>query len=672
MTGQILLGPYLAASLIGFAAGAVISALLLALTARAARLPGTPTANILFSVCSLVWNLGGLAHSAAIALGAPESARIAQILLASQFTGAAAWPISLLAIWGPLAERPWQKIGFRALQALAVVSCAAIAISLWSSVFLSVSHAVPLLLKEGTAYNGTILLALGMTLFRDRLASRSMRMKSLAILAGALCASVAVVLSEVFPKYPALCTALAVTAEQSTLLIVLGAFFLFTRLRFSDLFIRYSLRVIVAALTAVAFLLLDKASLMVRAEQAAAFPLAARAFLTTLAMAALLFSFTFVDRHIGACVERWIFGAPDYRELIRQLTERLLQAHSEPEIAKAAEDAALNALDLNEARIVALEKTPAFDWPQAVLDGEVVELDARNPLHARLPVPGVELAVPIRSSGRVSHLLAVARGPARRGLVTHEVNFLRNATAQVGQRLDALRLEERMVEQQSREAVLLQQVTEAELRALRAQINPHFLFNSLNSIANLVVTHPDQAETMTLRLARVFRYVLANSSRPLIPLREEIEFLRTYLQIEEARFGSRLTVSIEVDLAIAMERIPSLILQPLVENALKHGLGPKPGPGHLWIAAEAQGNLMRLRVEDDGMGPGRGGPQNGHVWTVAQSGNGGRSNGVGLENIAQRLKALYQEQSEMTLQAREAGGTIVTIVLPREKAGATA
>jgi two-component system LytT family sensor kinase len=246
--------------------------------------------------------------------------------------------------------------------------------------------------------------------------------------------------------------------------------------------------------------------------------------------------------------------------------------------------------------------------------------------------------------------------------VTHEVNYLRSVAAQFGHRLDALHTEERLVAVQSREAVLQQQVTEAELRALRAQVNPHFLFNSLNSIANLVVTNPEQAETMTLRLARVFRHVLANSARPLISLHEEMEFLETYLQIEEARFGSRLQVKIAVDPAVAMEQIPSLMLQPIVENALKHGLGPKPGPGHLWITAEADGNQVRLRVEDDGVGPA--------IGVLKLNGSNGRSNGVGLENVAQRLNALYQDQGRMTIEVRQAGGTRVTILLPRESGAA--
>src|SRR5262249_32398104 len=203
----------------------------------------------------------------------------------------------------------------------------------------------------------------------------------------------------------------------------------------------------------------------------------------------------------------------------------------------------------------------------------------------------------------VTRFLAIAPGAERRGLVTHEIDYLRSVASKCGARLEALRRERELVERQNREALLRQQLTEAELRALRAQINPHFLFNALNTIADLIETNPTAAEAMTLRLARVFRHVLAHSVRPLTPIRDEIEFLRAYLQIEEARFGRRLHVSIDVGPDVASDHIPSLILQPRVENALKHGLGPKPGPGHLWVSARAQGEQLRLRVEDDGLGP---------------------------------------------------------------------
>jgi len=258
--------------------------------------------------------------------------------------------------------------------------------------------------------------------------------------------------------------------------------------------------------------------------------------------------------------------------------------------------------------------------------------------------------VPITLEGSVSHVLLISPGTDRPSLVTRHLNYLQTIAAQCGYRLDALHREEEAVERQSREALLQQQVAEAELRALRAQINPHFLFNCLNTIADLVVRNPAGAETMTLRLAEVFRHVLDHSSRPLTSIRDEIEFLRTYLYIEEARFGDRLRVKIDVAPELEHEQIPSLILQPLVENALKHGLGPKPGPGHLIITVRGEGDRLQMTVEDDGMGPGT-----------------RPSKGLGLANIAERLQTLYQDRASVSLQRREAGGSVATVVIPRGK-----
>jgi two-component system, LytTR family, sensor kinase len=672
----ITINLYPAASLIGFATGTAISILLLVLTVRAARLPGASTANILFVTCCLVWNLGGLGHSVALTWGAPEQGRAALIILACQYTAAAAWPFTVLSLLSPLATLRWQKIGCWLLQALAVITCTLIVVPLWHSVLNGGNSVSLLILKESTPYNGAILLTLGIALFRERLVSRAMWLPVLAMLVGTFGATTAVLILQVVPFEPVVGDLLRVVSEQITLLVVLGAFFLFARLRFSDLFIRYSLRVVLAALTAVAFTLSHYSLSLFRFEGRVAYPGAARACLETLTAVPMLVLFTFVDRRIGEFVNRWIFRAPDYRALLRELSEKLAALRSEAEIANAVETTARQSLELRAAQLVALENLSKSlptshrphshrlepDWLNAVNDGELVELDCQHPYHAGDTQDEVELLVPVRSEGRVTHMLTISPGPARRGLVTHEVNYLRSVAAQFGHRLDALHMEERLILVQSREAVLLQQVTEAELRALRAQVNPHFLFNSLNSIANLVVTNPEQAETMTLRLARVFRHVLANSARPLIALHEEVEFLETYLQIEEARFGNRLQVKIAVDPAVAMEQIPSLMLQPIVENALKHGLGPKPGPGHLWITAEADGDQVRLRVEDDGVGPA--------IGVLKRNGSNGRSNGVGLENVAQRLNALYQDQGRMTLEARQAGGTRVTILLPRESGAA--
>jgi two-component system LytT family sensor kinase len=357
------------------------------------------------------------------------------------------------------------------------------------------------------------------------------------------------------------------------------------------------------------------------------------AFLLVLSVNALLVTIAFVDERISKQVNRWLFRSPDYRGETRGLAARLRDLGDEREIAAAVEEAARRPLELSEARVLPFD--PAA-WPATLLEGETVELRG-------------ELLVPIATGGRVTHVLVVSPGPARTGLVSHDVDYLRALAALFGNRLDALSREREAIERQSREALLLQQVTEAELRALRAQINPHFLFNSLNTVADLIVRDPARAETMTLRLASVFRHVLAQSSRPLTTVRDEIEFLRAYLYIEEARFGDRLRVKFAVDEAAAGEAVPSLILQPLVENALKHGLGPKPGPGHLNISVSVEGGSLRLTVEDDGMG---------------LSGRRG-SQGVGLANVEERLLTLYQDRASIAMEAREGGGCRVTLVIPR-------
>jgi two-component system LytT family sensor kinase len=214
------------------------------------------------------------------------------------------------------------------------------------------------------------------------------------------------------------------------------------------------------------------------------------------------------------------------------------------------------------------------------------------------------------------------------------------------------------MERQGREATLRQLAAQAELKALRAQINPHFLFNSLNTIADLIVTDPEKAEAMTVLLAKVFRHVLMLSDQQFSRVAEEMEFLRTYLGIEQVRFGPRLTVSMEIDPTVSEAPIPSLILQPLVENAIKHGLAPKVGDGHISISAALQGEFVRLAVEDNGVGVKAPPPESPPA-----------GSGLGLRIIADRLGTLYAGRASLDVQPAESRGSRVTILIPRHEAG---
>src|SRR5262249_49652707 len=226
--------------------------------------------------------------------------------------------------------------------------------------------------------------------------------------------------------------------------------------------------------------------------------------------------------------------------------------------------------------------------------GRSWELACSDPVRRLLPGLDVDVLVPIRVHGEVTHVMAVAPGPFRRSLLNSEIEFLENAAGQIGSRLEALAHDREKIERQNREATLRELAAQAELKALRAQINPHFLFNSLNTIADLIVTDPPKAEAMTVLLAKVFRHVLMHSDQQLSRVAEEMDFLKTYLGIEQVRFGARLRVSMKVDPAVSEEPIPSLILQPVVENAIKHGLAPKVGDGHIRITAARDGDFVQL------------------------------------------------------------------------------
>jgi two-component system LytT family sensor kinase len=214
----------------------------------------------------------------------------------------------------------------------------------------------------------------------------------------------------------------------------------------------------------------------------------------------------------------------------------------------------------------------------------------------------------------------------------------------------ALRFFRQVQEKERQEEQLKALATEAELKALKAQINPHFLFNTLNTIAELIHADSERAETTVERLAEMFRYVLNGSQRGLVPLEEELAFLDGYLEIERVRFGDRLRVTRGIVPGALGLLVPSLVLQPLVENTVRHGRGAD-GSIDLGIEIRIDGDQAVIAVSDQGPGM----PSRLEI---------GEGPGHGMHNVDQRLRKTYGEEYGLEISANQSQGTIVTLRIP--------
>ena len=214
----------------------------------------------------------------------------------------------------------------------------------------------------------------------------------------------------------------------------------------------------------------------------------------------------------------------------------------------------------------------------------------------------------------------------------------------------------RFREGELRASRLQTQLTQAQLEALKMQLQPHFLFNTLHSISALLHRDPDAADRMIARLGDFLRLTLENSGAQEVSLQKELEFLTCYLEIERVRFQDRLTTSIEVEPAALDAPVPNLILQPIVENALRHGIAQTRGPGRVEISAKREHGSLRIRVRDNGPG----------LVAITRP-DDGLKEGLGLSNTRARLEQLYGSAHRFELENAPGGGLLVTLEIPAVK-----
>jgi two-component system LytT family sensor kinase len=266
------------------------------------------------------------------------------------------------------------------------------------------------------------------------------------------------------------------------------------------------------------------------------------------------------------------------------------------------------------------------------------------------------VAVTIPTSDRPQYLLLVSGLRGGRRLLSDDVAALDAIAIVVARRIDAVRMTEERHERELREREVGKLATEAELRALRAQINPHFLFNALTTIGYLIQTAPPRALQTLLRLTALLRAVL-RSEGELTTLGRELELIEAYLDIERARFEDRLRVSIEVPPRLRQVRVPPLVLQPLVENAIKHGIARKQVGGELTIHARIEDGdderrQLVLVVQDSGAG------------ASPDALERGRTGGVGLRNVERRLTFQYGPAASLVIRTAVDQGMTVAIRIP--------
>jgi two-component system, LytTR family, sensor kinase len=252
---------------------------------------------------------------------------------------------------------------------------------------------------------------------------------------------------------------------------------------------------------------------------------------------------------------------------------------------------------------------------------------------------------------RVGSLVAYFRDPGR--VRPEDTRVMREAAALVVAQIEL----SWVAEQEER-------VAQAELRALRAQISPHFIYNALAAVARYIHTRPEEARDLLTEFAEFTRYAFRRE-RPYVTLADELQYVEKYLRLEQARFGDRLTVRVEVAPEVLGAVVPVLSLQPLVENAVRHGVEARTGGGRLEIVGRDLGNDVELRVVDDG--PGMDADRARRLLA-----GGAVDGGIGLQNVHGRLRATFGTEYGLKLRSEPGRGTTVTMTIPKFRAGVRA
>lgn len=422
-------------------------------------------------------------------------------------------------------------------------------------------------------------------------------------------------------------------AHQSSLPLVIAILIQDYRFAFADLYLKRALSLLLIALTVFAtYVLILGPFVSLRSYQDANDPIAIGVTLLTWIATACFYPF--VQRFSNWLVDRIILKRQDYEAFLHSALSEMETHHDEAAVLKKTV-AGLNSLFSTKCELVAL--------PSA-REAEVNGLVEYSPEQALIRIEtdlGPDYSIEIHSF------------PGGRRLLSDEAAMLEKLSLGVGRRIDSIRVEKERQEREARERELARLTAEARLSALRSQINPHFLFNALTTIGHLIRVAPDRAFATLMKLTTLLRSVLRNKDE-FTPLGDELALVRNYLDIEKARFENRLQVEFDVPETLETVRIPSLIIQPLVENSVKHAIAKNGAGGTVKVHAEDADGRLLVEVSDTGSG-GRGAEDE-------------LVEGIGLSNVRERLVNHFGDEASLQVTFRT-GGSVVRIEMPIESPG---
>jgi two-component system, LytTR family, sensor kinase len=425
-------------------------------------------------------------------------------------------------------------------------------------------------------------------------------------------------------------------AHQASLPLALVILYQNYRFAFADLFLKRALSLILLAMLAFALYVWVAAPFLRFQETQERNDVQAIGLILVLWIATAL-AYPLLHRVAVWLVDKVILKRSDYSTLQTEIAAALEKLESEEDVIESVRRRLAEVLTAGEADWVSSEQ---FNG----VPGASVEFSSDS----------AEIMVPTGEAPFYNINLGAFHGGRR--LLSDETVMLESVAHAAARRIDSLRVTHARCEMELREQEFSKLAAEAQLTALRAQINPHFLFNALTTIGYLIRTSPEKAVQTLLQLTRILRSVL-NATKEFSSLDEEMKLIESYLEIERSRFEERLSVNIDIPPDLLSINIPTLIIQPLVENAIKHGIAGRKDGGELSISASLESRraaaFLTLRVSNTPTGK-----------MVDNSSSGG---GVGLNNVKERLFTYYGDSATFELDVSKAGLTHATIVLPVSK-----